>query len=87
MDTTFHFTKIVMHGRLADMLGRELEIAAPARAPVAELRRRIAAAHPDAAGAILSDRVRACVGDTIVSDRRCPEPGEVVEFLPPVSGG
>jgi molybdopterin converting factor small subunit len=80
-------TAILMHGCLADAIGRSFEVSAPEHATIGELRRRIAAAHPETARAILNGRVRACVGDSIVGDDHCPAAGEVVEFLPPVSGG
>lgn len=80
-------TTIVLHGRLVDLLGREVSIPVPADCSVGDLRRLIADEHPEAAAAILSPRVRACVGDAIVLDDFCAGPGETVEFLPPVSGG
>lgn len=80
-------TTVIMHGRLADILGRDVEIAVPPHCSIAGLRRRIAAEHPDAAEAMLSGRVRVCVADAIVSDRYRLAPGDTVEFLPPVSGG
>lgn len=87
MENSFLPATIVLHGRLADVLGRRFEIHAPAQSTIADLRQRIAVARPAAAEAILSPRVRACVGDMIVPDRFCPGPGETIEFLPPVSGG
>lgn len=79
--------RIVLHGRLVDLLGREISIPIAADCSVGDLRCLIAAEHPEAAGAILSPRVCACVGDAIVIDGFRPGPGETVEFLPPVSGG
>jgi molybdopterin converting factor small subunit len=87
MDTPLTVASIVLHGRLADLLGREIAVRAPARCSIADLRRLIADERPAAAEAILSPRVRACVGDGIVPDSFRPGPGETVEFLPPVSGG
>lgn len=86
-DTLLSEATIVLHGRLVDLLGHEISIPVPAGCSVGDLRRLIAAEHPEAAGAILSPRVRACVGDAIVIDGFRPGPGETVEFLPPVSGG
>ena len=80
-------TRILFHGRLADVLGRDLEVAAPRSCSVAELRTQIAAEHPNAADAICNSRVRACVGDSIVPDSHRIAPGDQVEFLAPVSGG
>jgi sulfur-carrier protein len=80
-------TKILFYGRLADLVGRELNVAIPEGCSIAELRSRIAAGHPEAAEALRSARVRACVGDSIVPDDHPVTPGEQVEFLSPVSGG
>jgi hypothetical protein len=86
-DTPLTEARIVLHGRLVDLLGREISISVPAGCSVGDLRRFVAAEHPEAAGAILSPRVRACIGDAIVIDGFRPGLGETVEFLPPVSGG
>lgn len=80
-------TKILFHGRLADALGRDLEVEAPQGCSIADIRALIGAEYPDSAEAIGVSRARACVGDSIVADSRRIFPGEVVEFLPPVSGG
>ena len=79
--------KILFHGRLADVLGREMELPAETGCSIAELRERIAEHRPSAAGPILSQRIRACIGDTIVAEDHIVAPGEQVEFFPPVSGG
>ena len=54
---------------------------------VAELRDHLARLCPDAAVALGSKRVRACVGDSIVLDSHVVGPADEVEFIPPVSGG
>jgi sulfur-carrier protein len=87
MTSTQAKTKILFHGKLAALFGRGADIAAPAGCSIAELRRLIAAAHPHAADALRAKSVRACVGDSIVPDNYRIVPGELVEFLPPVSGG
>lgn len=87
METTLRTRTIALHGRLADAVGRQIEIVAPEHCSIGELRRAIAAGHPGAGEAILSGRVRACVGESIVPDGYRPGPGETIEFLPPVSGG
>ncbi|WP_205480074.1 MoaD/ThiS family protein [Sphingomonas arenae] len=77
-----------LYGRLADMLGRELRLEVPgADCSVAEVRSRIAEEHPQSREHILSSRVRACVGDTLVSDTHRLKTSEALEFFPPVSGG
>lgn len=78
--------RIHFYGRLAEQLGRSIELDVEGDCSVAELRGRLAADYPHSAEA-LGRRVRACVGDTIVADSHVVRPGETVEFLPPVSGG
>lgn len=79
--------KIRFFGRLADLLGGELDIRAPAGCSVEELRNRIAEEHPGAADVLRSGRVRACIDGVIVPDSHRIARGTEVEFLPPVSGG
>lgn len=78
--------RIHFYGRLAEQIGRSIELDVEGDCSVAELRGRLAADYPHSAQA-LGQRVRACVGDTIVADSHVVRPGETVEFLPPVSGG
>jgi molybdopterin converting factor small subunit len=80
-------TKILFHGRLADLFGRDLDVEAPQGCSIAHLREIIAAEFPNAAEELQGRRVRAAVGDSIVADSYRIVPGEQVEFLPPVSGG
>ena len=79
--------KVAFFGKLADVLGPELEVPMSGECTVGDLRERIAADHPDAADTLRNNRVRACVGDDIVPDRHVLSPGMRVEFFPPVSGG
>lgn len=79
--------RIHFYGKLADMLGRELEFPVNGDCTVAELRGRLAAAHPHAADSLNNKRVRACVSDSIVADSHVLVPGDGIEFLSPVSGG
>lgn len=78
--------KIHFYGRLADSIGRDIEVELPESISVADLRQRLAIEHPRAAN-VLGHRVRACVGDAIVPDSHIVLPGDSVEFFPPVSGG
>jgi molybdopterin converting factor small subunit len=87
MTTTQITTKILFHGKLATLFGRDVEIAAPLGCSIAELRSQIVDEHPHAADALRDKRARACVGDSIVPDSYRIAPGDEVEFLPPVSGG
>ena len=79
--------RVQFFGRLRDALGDASEIAAEEGETVAELRRRLATRHPVAAGDLLSLRVRACVDDVIVGEDHPVGECELVEFLPPLSGG
>ena len=70
--------RILFFGRLADSFGRTVELDAPSRCTIAELRALLALGDTS---------VRACVGDTVVAEDFAVEPGQQVEFWPPVSGG
>jgi molybdopterin converting factor small subunit len=78
--------RIRFYGRLADSMGRELELDVAGECSVVELRRRLSDEFPDAADAFQRN-VRACVGDTIVADNHVLRTTDQVEFFPPVSGG
>ena len=80
-------TRVVLYGRLAEILGREIDVAVEVPCSVAALRARIAADHRDAAGPLADRRVRACVGNLVVGDDHPVGPSEEVELLAPVSGG
>ena len=79
--------KISFYGRLADVLGPEMEVELAGSRSVAELRDHLAGLRPESAAALGSKRVRACVGDSIVLDSHVVGPSDEVEFIPPVSGG
>ena len=79
--------KVLFYGRLADVIGAELEVNSPARCSVSQLRERLATEHPLAAQALRSKRARTCVGDRLVHDAHVLSAADTVEFLPPVSGG
>lgn len=79
---------VLFYGRLADIIGRELQLeVADTGCSIGDLRALIAARHPASHEDILSSRVRACVGDSIVSDDHLVKAPDSVEFFPPVSGG
>jgi len=78
--------KITFYGRLAESLGRELELEVAERCSVAELRTRLSAEHPSAAD-VLERQSRACVADTVVADTFVLQPTDEVDLFPPVSGG
>lgn len=77
--------KVLFYGRLADAIGPDIEIEAGGACSVAELRRRVAASHPDAADAL--GRSRAVIASAMVGDEHVIAAADQVEFLPPVSGG
>ena len=79
--------KVLFYGRLAETIGRDLEIDAPPGCSVAELRDRLIAEHPEAEQPLRSRRALACVGDALVRDTYLLKAGDRIEFLPPVSGG
>ena len=79
--------KVIFYGKLASVLGRELEFAVEDRCTVAALREQIVAAFPTAAPSLEDRRVRACVSGELVPDDRWVEGADEVEFLAPVSGG
>jgi molybdopterin converting factor small subunit len=79
--------KVGFFGRLADRIGREVELDFGDAGSVAELRTRLASLFPDAADELTAPSVRAFVGDAIVSDGHIIGAGDHVEFFPALSGG
>ena len=76
--------KVRFYGRLADAIGREIEVDCPSFT-VKELRRDLAERHPRLADAL--GRSRALAANTIIGDDQLiPQNGEI-ELLPPVCGG
>ena len=76
--------RIRFYGRLADAIAPEIELATGG-CSISDLRARIASDYP-AVEATLG-RSRACVGDSIAGDEQRVSDADLVEFLPPVSGG
>ena len=76
--------RIRLYGRLGDAIGRETQVDAPDGSTVAEIRRLLAASYPAVTETLA--RSRACTGDRLVRDDERPE-SDILEFLPPVSGG
>jgi molybdopterin converting factor small subunit len=79
--------KILFYGQLADALGREMELDSVSNGTIGDLRQPIAAERPDAAHALSSQRVRACIGGSLMLDDDPVGLADSVEFLPPLSGG
>ena len=79
--------KILFHGRLAEAIGRAIDLDAAPGCSVAELRERLIAEHPEAEQPLRSRSARTCVGDAMVHDNYVLQASDTIEFLPPVSGG
>lgn len=80
--------RIRFYGRLAEAIGREIEVdAATAGETVGALREALADLHPEAATELRRTALRACIDDTIVSEDRPLAGAAIVEFFPPLSGG
>ena len=77
--------KVLFYGRLADAIGRDIELESREDWSVAELRRHVAASHPEAADDL--NRSRAVIASAMVGDEHVIAAADEVEFLPPVSGG
>ena len=77
--------RILLYGRLAEALDRQIELDAPAACSVDAVRQRLQANHPAIAAALA--RSRAVVGGAAATDDQTVGPGDTIEFLPPVSGG
>lgn len=72
--------KIAFYGKLAETIGREVEIELPAQGcTVAALRARF--------DGLDRATIRACVNDATVGEDHVVMPGDRVDFLPPLSGG
>lgn len=79
--------KVRLYGRLADIVGAELEIDGGSGCSIGQLRGRLIADVPAIRAKVLEKRVRACVNGVVVDDDYLPGPTDCVEFLAPVSGG
>jgi molybdopterin converting factor small subunit len=78
--------RIQFYGKLAETLGRHVEVKVGDECSISEIRQRLCNDYPHAAGA-LAARVRAFVDDRFVDDSHVVAAGETVEFLPVISGG
>jgi len=79
--------KILLYGRLADAIAREVDIGVGCPCTVGGVRASLAREHPEAAETLMSPRSRAVVGGSLATDDQVVGSGGTVEFLPPVSGG
>lgn len=72
--------KIAFYGKLAELIGREVEVDLPPDGcTIAALRARF--------NGLDRATVRACVNDETVSEGHVVMPGDRIDFLPPLSGG
>jgi molybdopterin converting factor small subunit len=76
--------RIRFYGRLADAIAPEIELATGG-CSVADLRSRIVSDFPAVEATLRKSR--ACVGDRMAGDEQQLGDADMVEFLPPVSGG
>ena len=80
--------KVLFFGRLADRLGREVELDLPEEGcSVAELRQRLCTTFPEAAEELARPSNRACIDQTVAAESARVLPGHEVAFVPPLSGG
>jgi molybdopterin converting factor small subunit len=79
--------KILLFGKLAESLGREVELDLPRARTIADVRQELARLHPASAGELSAARARACVNDALAVEDRAIGPADEVAFLPPLSGG
>lgn len=78
--------QVVFFGKIGDLIGRAVALDA-SPATVADLRRMLAEQYPEAADVLMRPSVRACVGDELVTEDHALAGIDLVEFLPPLSGG
>lgn len=72
--------KIAFYGKLAERIGREIDIDLPLDGcTIAALRARF--------DGLDRATIRACVNDETVGEDHVVMPGDRVDFLPPLSGG
>ncbi len=80
--------KLIFFGKLSDMIAPSLEFGKPAPGmTIRMLRDLLSERYPQSADDVLSGRLKTVVEDRLVGDETLLDGVEVVEFLPPVSGG
>lgn len=79
--------KINFYGRLAETIGPEIDCAFSPGMSVGEARRLLETKHPLAAATLANGRTIVCIAGSIVGDDHVITGEDVLEFLPPVSGG
>ena len=79
--------RILFFGRLAETLGREIDLDVPAPCTIAELRIHLREAVPNAAPQLTREKARACIDQVMVGEGALAAPGREIAFVPPLSGG
>lgn len=79
--------RVRFYGKLAAVMGSQVDMAVDVPCTVAQMRRRLIAAHPGLAEMMDDKRIRAIVGESIVADGYQLSATDELEFLAPVSGG
>jgi len=79
--------RILFYGRLAEAIGRELDLDVQAPSSIADIRERLAIEYPAAASSLRNGRALTCIDGTLVGDDHRVAADERVEFLAPLSGG
>lgn len=78
--------KVGFHGRIGTPFGGAADVTVPADGLTVMALRRLLADQYES-DAVLDRTIRAAVNDDIVLDTHRVYPGDVVEFLSPLSGG
>jgi len=76
--------KVRFYGRLADVIGREVDVDVQP-CTVRELRRHLAERHPAATDILRQSR--AVAADNLIGDDQLVQQNGEIELLPPVCGG
>lgn len=79
--------KVRFYGKLAAIMGHDVDVPINAPCTVAQVRRSLVTDHPALAEIMADSRVRPIVGDSVVADDYWLASIDELEFLAPVSGG
>ena len=79
--------KVLLYGKLAELLGREIEVATPPGATVGDVRHLLQDRSKAALAALGRADVMGCIDDQIVGDAEIVPKGKELAFLPILSGG